>query len=58
MSGEETLKISADEVSELVKEYELLSSREAREEAVEYMRFLREEVKREEKHEVMRGVVL
>ena len=46
MSGEETLKISADEVGELVREYELLGSREAREEAVEYMRFLQEELQR------------
>ncbi len=58
MEREEDRKMSADEVSELVKEYELLGSQEAREEAVEYMRFLREEVKREEKREVMRGVVL
>jgi len=50
--GEEDLKITADEVGELVKEYELLGSREAREEAVEYMRFLREELVRGPSSEV------
>ncbi len=46
MEKEEERKMSADEVSELVKQYELLGSREAREEAMEYMRFLKEEVER------------
>ncbi len=44
MSGEEREAICADEVGELVREYELLGSREVREEALEYMRFLREEM--------------
>ncbi len=46
MSEEEREAICAEEVGELVKEYELLGSREVREEAMEYMRFLREELER------------
>ena len=46
MEREEERTMSADEVGELVKEYELLESREAREEALEYMRFLQEEIQR------------
>ncbi len=46
MEREEERKVSVDEVSELVREYALLGSREAREEAMEYMRFLQEELQR------------
>ena len=52
MNGEEREAICADEVDVLVREYELLGSREVREEAMEYMRFLREE------REIMRDVVV
>ncbi len=44
MSGEQREAICAEEVGELVRVYELLGSREAREEAMEYVRFLREEL--------------
>ncbi len=44
MSGEEREAICAEEVGELVREYELLGSKEVRKEALEYMRFLREEL--------------
>jgi len=49
MERERETVVTADEVSELVKEYALLGSREAREEAMEYLRFLREEDAREER---------
>ena len=44
MRTEEERKMSAEEVGELVREYALLGSREVRQEAMEYIRFLREEV--------------
>lgn len=44
MNAKKEGKVPRDELKELVKEYELLRSREAREEALEYMRFLRSEV--------------
>ncbi len=44
MKLEEERRVSAQEVGELVREYALLGSREVWKEAMEYMRFLREEV--------------
>lgn len=44
MSTKTEGKVPRDELKKLVMEFELLGSREAREEALEYIRFLREEL--------------